>query len=398
LPVLATIALLAAGSAGSQSLPQHTMDWPGIAAAIVKRLSLEQGEKVIIVAHPDKFSELVPHLRHSIMAAGGIDLGVIQVPAHPYPETWRPAQVFENRQAAHDSYVDMLKDVDAGIMMPGANPAHAVYRAMQTLLMESRGPRRTIHFHWTDAYSPSSDTTGLTGINVMPGHPPPPLHVVDRLYQNAVIHSDDASISAHQARFSDALAGATIRVTTPAGTDISFRTGDRDIILQNGDASAARMRSGAPFLDREIEIPPGAVRMAPVEESVSGTVVYPYSAWNGETVIGARIEYVAGEIVSITAAAGAEHVNAELAGAGKESRRFREFALGFNPLLSFDAARRAWIPYFGYGAGIVRLGIGNNAQLGGAVTGRYFRWRDLITDASVSIDGVPWVVDGNFVK
>jgi hypothetical protein len=46
----------------------------------------------------------------------------------------------------------------------------------------------------------------------------------------------------------------------------------------------------------------------------------------------------------------------------------------------------------------VRLGIGNNLELGGAVRGRYFRWRDLLSDATVTLDGEVWVKDGVFIK
>ena len=48
-------------------------------------------------------------------------------------------------------------------------------------------------------------------------------------------------------------------------------------------------------------------------------------------------------------------------------RSFREFALGMNPLLAMPE-RTPWIPYYGYGAGVVRLSFGDNSELGGTVT------------------------------
>lgn len=87
-----------------------------------------------------------------------------------------------------------------------------------------------------------------------------------------------------------------------------------------------------------------------------------------------------------------EAVTAELAFGGDAGRAFREFALGFNPLLAITADD-PWIPYYGYGAGVVRLSLGDNAELGGAVRGNYVRW-NLFPDASVWVDGVPWVRDG----
>jgi hypothetical protein len=47
--------------------------------------------------------------------------------------------------------------------------------------------------------------------------------------------------------------------------------------------------------------------------------------------------------------------------AGAAGRAFREFALGLNPLLAVPD-RTPWIPYYGYGAGVVRLSLGDNSS------------------------------------
>jgi len=396
--LLACAGLLPAGLGAQSALPpQQTLRWEALAGRIVEQLALEPGERVVALAQPGMFAPLIPPLRYAVMRAGGVDLGVIEVIDEPYPEAWDPAVLRRGFDASRAAYAAMLRDVDAAIMLPGVNPVHPAYAALQMLLFEARGPRRTIHFHWTDAYS-SSGNEGLMGVTVLPGYPPPPLQVIDRVYQRAVLETDLAALARHQAAFAARLRGAEARVTTKAGTDLRFRVGDRPIIEQNGDASAARMRAGAPFLVREVELPAGAVRVAPLEESVNGVVVYPHSAWNGQPVTGARLTYLSGTIVAVAAAAGAEHVRAELDRAPAAARRFREFGLGFNPLLAVAGDVVGWIPYFGYGAGVVRLGIGNNLELAGDVRGGYFRWRDLLIDATVSLDGEVWVRDGRFVR
>ena len=384
--------------AQDRTLPQHTMDFEALAGRIVQQLALEPGERVIAVGHPGIFEDIVPHLRYHIMAAGGIDLGMIDILKTPYRQDWDQAVIRSGFEASTAAYVELLEDVDAAIMLPGANPVHPAYKAMQRLLVERGGPRRTIHFHWTDAYSSSGNTYGLTGVTVLPGHAVPPMQVIDRTYQNAVLNTDLVALAQAIAAFAKALRDAEVRVTSPAGTDIRFRVGNRDIIEQNGNASAARMRAGAPFLTREVEIPAGAVRVAPVESSVTGKVVYPLSAWNGHTVTNATLTFAAGVLADASADNGQTHLVAELAAAPKETMRFGQFALGFNPLLALSEDGAAWIPYFGYGAGIVRLGIGNNQELGGAVAGRYFRWRDLLIDATVTLDGTVWVKDGRLVE
>ncbi len=384
-------------ASGQPALPQRTMQWQALAARIVQQLQLEPGERVISIAQPGMFEEIVPFIRYEVMKAGGVDMGVIDVLDDPYPAEWSAETLGKGLFASTTEYGKMLKDVDAAIMLPGANPVHPAYAALQRLLMNERGPRRTIHFHWTDPYSSSGNEFGLTGITLVPGFPPPPMQVIDRVYQRAILETDLAALAQHQAAFAAAMRKALVRITSPAGTDLRFRVGDRDIIEQNGDASAKRMRANAPFLVREVEIPGGVVRVAPLEESVDGVVVYPFSAWNGQSVVDARITYKAGSIVRTDARSGAEHVRAELERAPPEARRFREFGLGFNPLLA-PAETPGWLAYYGYGAGVVRLGIGNNLELGGTVRGRYFRWRDLLTDATVSLDGDVWLKDGRFVK
>ncbi len=384
-------------AAAQSGLPQHSMNWPALAQRIVDQLQLEPGEKVISVAQPGMFEEFVPHFRYAVMQAGGIDMGVIDVLDPPYPDGWDQGVIRDGFAKSSDAYVEMLEDIDAAVMMPGANPTLPAYKALQILLQEKAGPRRTIHFHWTDAYSPSGNDTGLTGVNVLPGHPPPPMQVIDRVYQNAVLETDLAALDEHQDRFIAALKDGDVRVTSPAGTDIRFRVEGRDIIQQNGDASAKRMRQDAPFLDREVEIPGGAVRVAPLETTVQGQVVYPYSAWNGQSVTNATLVYENGRIVDVKADAGLEHLQAELDRAPETAKFFREFALGFNPLLSPEVTQ-GWIGYYGYGAGVVRLGVGNNGELGGNVSGRFFRWRDLLIDCTVTIDGEVWLKEGKFVR
>ncbi len=393
------LALFIAGNSAAQNpLPQHSMQWQALAERIVAQLQLEPGEKVISLGAPGKFAEIVPHLRYAVIKAGGVDLGVIEVMPEPFPEDWDETTLRDGFSAARDAYVELLRDVDAAIMLPGANPVQPAYSALQILLFTEGGPRRTIHFHWTDGYSSSGNQFGMTGVTVLPGHSPPPMQVVDAVYQRAVLETDLAALAEHQAGFAAALRDAEVHITSPAGTDLRFRVGDRAIVQQNGDASAARMREDAPFLVREVEIPGGVVRVAPLEDSVNGVVVYPFSAWDGHSVLNARITYRNGDIVATYADQGAAHIIAELEKAPESARRFREFGLGFNPLLSIPEDYASWIPYFGYGAGIVRLGIGDNMELGGEVRGRYFRWRDLLADATITLDNETWLKDGKFLK
>jgi hypothetical protein len=371
---------LAAGASAQSVPPRFTLDYEAMARRIVERLALEPGETFLAVAHPGLFDELIPHLRYEVMRAGGVDLGVIDVLEAPVPESWDEGVLDAGGKAARAELREMLAGVHASIMLPGANPGQPVYAAIQDNLRAGRG--RTIHFHWLENGSAFP----------LPGQPLPPRYEIERAYQRALLETSYEALGALERRFEAAMRGAEIRVTSPAGTDLRFRIGDRPVNLQDGDASMARARRGTVLIDREIELPAGAVRVAPIETSVSGTLVFPPSSWDGRPVEGLKLVFERGRVVDASAASGLDAAEAEMRAAGEAGRAFREFALGLNPLLAVPK-RHPWIPYYGYGAGVVRLSLGDNSELGGEVGGGYVRW-NFFTDTTVAVDGDVWVRDG----
>jgi aminopeptidase len=364
--------------------PRFTMEWERMAKKIVERLAFEPGETFLIVAHPGLFEEIVPYLRYEAMKAGAVDLGVMDVMAAPVPSAWSQVVLEEGGKRARPELEKMLEGVDAAIMMPGATPAQPVYTAMQDRLKQGRG--RTVHFHWVENGSAYP----------LPGQPLPARYVIDGVYQRALLETDYRSLAASERALEAAMRAGEVRVTTPEGTDLRFRIGDRPVNLQDGDASRARASKGVVLIDREIELPAGAVRVAPIEESVQGTIVFPPSQWAGRPVEDLKIGIVNGKVVSIEASSGEEWAEAEMSGAKEAGKSFREFALGLNPLLAVPE-ENPWIPYYGYGAGVVRLSLGDNTELGGKVTGGYVRW-NFFTDTTVTVNGETWVENGKLVR
>jgi leucyl aminopeptidase (aminopeptidase T) len=377
-----TVAIVAA-SAYAQ--PRLTLDYPAIAKRLVQQLGLKPGERVLSIAHPGTFADLLPHVRYEVMRAGGVDLGVVDVLAEPVPDSFDGAVLAKGARDARPQYKEMFRNVDAAIMMPGANTSHPAYLAMQDWLKddlrEHRG-RRTIHFHWVEGGSAYP----------IAGQPLPPRFEIDALYQRALLATDYASLAATQRAFAAALKSNEVHITSPAGTDLRFRAGDRPVNLQDGDASQARAARGVVLIDKEIELPAGAIRVAPLEESVEGTIAFPPSQWDGRAVEGLLLRFSKGRIVEVAAARGKDAVEAEMQHAGDGGRAFREFALGFNPLLAVPE-RGPWIPYYGYGSGVVRLSLGDNTELGGSVGGGYVRW-NFFTDLTVTVGSKTWVRNG----
>jgi hypothetical protein len=377
--------LILAATVAMTALPvalgaQQGVDTALVATVLVSRMQLQPGERVLLVAIPGRSDHLIPAMRRRIAAARAVDLGVLSALGEP-DATW---QTDFTRGAPTDraGLTNYLATVDMAVMMPGVTAAAAVYPAMQDLLRSGKG--RTIHFHWEGAYA-------------MDGSVLPVTTEKGATYQRVLRDTDYRALGALQAAFEQAVRTGAVRVTTPAGTDVTFQVGDRPVTKQDGDASAARARAGRNLIDREVELPAGAVRLAPLEETVNGRIAFPTAMWGGERVEGLVMQFSAGRVTGLTARTGATAVERELTQAGDGARSFREFALGFNPLLAIPETGERWIPYYGYGAGVVRLSLGDNTELGGKVGGGWVRW-NFFTDATVTIGNETWVSAGKLTK
>ena len=50
-------------------------------------------------------------------------------------------------------------------------------------------------------------------------------------------------------------------------------------------------------VDREVELPAGAIRVAPIESSVNGVIVVPAARFGTTRVTGIRLEFASGKVV-----------------------------------------------------------------------------------------------------
>lgn len=336
-----------------------------LATRIVSALKLRQGERVLMRTDPTYFSEIVAPLRQQIQVAGGTVLKPLSAGENLTWEVLQPADVF--------------------VALP-LNESGRRLSAPETAIlvrwMGQGGARRQLHFHWSDG------SRGADGLPVR--HPPG----FDALYESA-LDIDYRALDAAENRAIEILRLGSVRVTTPSGTDLFFRTGVRPFNKQNGDASGDRAAAARVRVDREIELPAGVLRVAPIEESVFGQIVIPEARFGTTVARGLVLQLDNGKITRIRAKEGQEAAEQALAAGGEAASRFREFALGFNPRLT--GARGAVIPYHGYGAGMVRLALGDNEELGGKNRGGFYRWF-FFADATVHVDFRYLVRDGKLVS
>jgi hypothetical protein len=338
LPFVATVALAATASAQSQPGP---IPYDRLADRIVSALQVARGERVLLRYDPTTLGPLEPIVRAKLTAKGAVVTTLNYGPAPDFQKT--------------------IDETDIYIWLPVADSGSTPVEQRQALakwLDDGKG--RQIHFHWNGG---TQDRDGRAGTHSA---------AFDRIYVDA-LDIDYARLSKAQDKAIATLRSGEVRVTTPAGTDIRFTVGDRPFNKQDGDASKARMAHAKVRVDREIELPAGVIRVAPIETSANGVIVVPKARLLENAVAtGIRLEFASGKVVKATAETGQKDLDAYLA-SSPALTSFRELGLGFNPKL-VAAKDSAFLPYYGYGDAVVRLALGDNTEVGGAVRGGGSRW------------------------
>lgn len=283
-----------------------------------------------------------------------------------------------------DNFEPLLSETDIYIWLPvsrssTSDPANQIAALVQWL---DSGRGRQIHFHWGDGTRNWDSTHGVHN------------EVYDRINLEA-LNIDYELLDQVQERANEILRSGTVEVTSPSGTSLTFRLGDRTITKQNGDASAERMKSAKVRIEREIELPAGAIRVAPIEESVNGTLFIGTGSIAGVDVKDLKLTFKSGKVTAVKASQGKSQFESkleELPGLNY----FREIGIGFNPKL-IQPKEYDHIPYYGYGAGVVRLSLGNSIEVGGKVDQVGVQWMFFL-DTTVKVGDRVIVEDGKLTK
>ena len=179
-----------------------------------------------------------------------------------------------------------------------------------------------------------------------------------------------------------------VKVTSEAGTDITFRTGARWVLEDNGICN----RPG-----QVTNLPAGKVFVLPQEQTMSGKIVIDGS-WEGKMVeepITFLVEE--GAVVSISGGEAAENIQAVLDEARVGLRPSRanqintvaEFGFGMNPRAKLSGKRLEDQVV----RGAAYFGFGDNSALGGSASVG-IHMRGVILDPTVELNDVDLVVDG----
>ena len=368
--------------------PTHELQWDRVAQTLVRQvLQLGRHERVILSADPYFGGAPLDAVRQEIQRARAIELATI---LH-----WTPA--LAHMRAPHGRYADagddaaetaaMKKLFDAAdvfiLLMNDRRGERTLATSQSDLVVDGWKQGRSVHLHW---FHDPAIRDPAHAVNL----------ALDRVNQAAVIDVDYPKLKADMSRIAQRMAGATVRIRDQAGTDLRFRAGQR-FHVNHGDGSrehAALMDSGR---DREEEIAAGSLRTIPEAGSASGVVVFP-AAPDGESPAlgrgmdcrrfaqaGLRFNFREGRVVAVETDGDQTALDQLWAGETGDRDQLGELVLGCNPLLT-PVAGSTFLPHYGFGAGVVRLILGDNQLSGGRYRSSFHRWL-MWGDASVEVDG-----------
>jgi len=355
-----------------------TPDWTRIADLVVVRtLALAPGERVVIHHDATRDGRLVSALRAAVARAGGVVTGELVWPtgatAAVY-DTMSP-RTLEARVAREDSsYLRLLREADVYLWLH-APSHHDLPRRIEKLIAASEV--RAIHFHWTLPPDPAEAATAAA------------------MYERAIAVAP-AELDRLEGAMERSLKGARVRLTSPGGSDLTFTIpADAWFHRNTGLATRDKVATGRTTRDREEELPAGVLRTTDIQNVEGKLVATTIQGTKAGTVV---VTFSAGRVTGIEGEGTAGRwLTAAFAAASGDNDQPAELVIGFNPAL-LPMLPSGFMPYYGYGAGIVRIAIGDNWESGGRNRARdhWEQWL-FVVDGTLTAGGTELVRDGKLV-
>jgi leucyl aminopeptidase (aminopeptidase T) len=354
--------------------PTHDLDWAAMAKRLVHDvLQLERRERVILSADPYCGGAMLDAVRAEIQRAGAIELATILHWTRTLtllrnldgtrPD---PSDAGAEDAAMHDLFA--IAGVFVWLQNDWRSP-RATHIVGQSERILETWPGRGVHFHWF--HDPA---------NPDPDHPNN--RALDRVYEDAVINLDYRRLQRRMHNLAARMRDRELTITTPAGTDLRFRCGTR-FHINDGDASRGKVALATSPRDREEELPCGALRTIPVEDSVEGIIAlrrgfgFPSMGYGLDIDnwldYGLRFFFENGRIRRVETDGDQASLERAWEKETGDRDRLGEFVLGCNPLLR-PINGLAFPPYHGFGEGALRLTLGENIESGGRSRSSLHRW------------------------
>jgi Thermophilic metalloprotease (M29) len=323
------------------------VDTQKIATLVVASLQPKSGERSVIVYDPTYYPELARHIQEELQRAGVYPIVAL---------TFEPRDVFRAVEATglrkrEEDVVSLLRPIfeksDIFLWLPGRYLPSDMRWERLVNVASTRG----IHFHW---------------IQPLDGRSAAEVQLLSKMYERAILETDYAGLSRKQDQIINKVRGQAIRITSPEGMDLRMSVpSDAWFHKNDGDMSPTRGGQARCARDREMEFPSGALRFIPDVTSVTGKLRVRRVLTPSGLVEGASMEFTNGRALQVNAEKNETALRAELDRIGGDIDKVGEIVLGTNPLL-VASLPSGELPYYGYGAGYVRISLGDNWESGGA--------------------------------
>ena len=214
---------------------------------------------------------------------------------------------------------------------------------------------------------------------------------LDRLFWDGVNVDPRALAASGEAVRAALRTGKTVRVTSPAGTDVTVGLASHVPYFSDGAITDEDRKSGAQ--SQIVWLPAGEVYVRVAPGSVNGTIVADRLTFEGDEIEGLRVEVKNGRVTTLNATKGLERLKAryDAAGAGKDAVTVIDIGVNPNITIPENSKLRTWMP-----AGMVTITVGNDVAVGGS-NNSSLAIPLFITGAQVTIDGKPIVENGKLV-
>ncbi len=379
--VLMCIGLLTPSLAGQEkTIPPF--DFSRWAKFIVRDFfDVQPYEKVVVMGDSYYYPQFIDALRAELMEARAIEVGALFFDG---PETFARRRKLQRRvtdpeykRLSDAAMKQLYQNSDIYLWLPyryGTGSEKGDWRILEHLIEGTN--IRGLHFHW------------IQGIDQLTQDE---INTLARIYTDA-LDIDYKALSAHQDRMTTALRRRQLHITTPAGTDLTVRVEEDSWIHKNdGRMDRERASKARAVRDREMELPAGALRFVPDVTTTEGRLTVP--AWGGGQNV--TFEFRGGRVVKVSAKTNEDQVLKAWAAESGDKDRIAEMVIGLNPRLPAKGPGPR-VPYYGYGAGVLRIALGDNWESGGANRSSLEAWF-WFTDATITAGDTPLVKDGRLV-
>ncbi len=222
-----------------------------------------------------------------------------------------------------------LKNIDVWIGLPDVRDAKTVFAGIpeNRLAKTSKGARVI----W-DMLNDSPVRAVLIGY---PTKEEAELNGLDfEAYQTMhwkAVHTDYRKISEQGDYLKNILKGSrSVHLTSPSGTDFTFKVGNRSIFVDDGMVSEREAKSKT-FLDRVADLPGGSLSFAPIETSANGKVVIPKDRCRFTALRNVSFQFENGKLRNFKAAEGADCFNEIMSAYSGPCDTFAAIRFGLNP-------------------------------------------------------------------